>query len=107
MKEKEISISAKIDAAKGYDPFACFVGSTTDELLKRGAAAEESEEIDILTTLKEEVDSDCDGKGRRLIGLYFFANERERAVMDTLLVEICGWTMASLLKRALGEDPEG
>lgn len=71
-------------------------GCTTQEHIDNA----ESKNLDVLSVFAEEFNSDADGRSSQIISLYARANEDERAVMDALLIDICGWSMGSLIAMA-------
>lgn len=77
----------KVDYAKGM---------TTDESVKKAL----ENRYDVCEVLTTEILSDCDREPHAALQLYADANEHERAVMDALLINLCGWSMNSIINFA-------
>ena len=66
---------------------------------------EKAEKDEVLTErfeqmLLEEILSDEDRKAVRLISMYRNAPENYRMMIDAVLVDLCGWSMPTMLERA-------
>lgn len=79
---------------------ACFRGSTDDECLLRAIQKREDDEtFSITSTVLQQMQTDDDDETDKLLSFYLQANEAERSIMDYLLVSLCGWTMATLIRK--------
>lgn len=56
--------------------------------------------LDVITPLQTEILNDTENNSYQLLSLYEDADEHERALMDTVLVCICGWGMKSIIEMA-------
>ena len=78
----------------------CFRGSTTrEEVEKFLKECEEESEPTLIQTILEEMECDDEDESERLLLLYLNSNERDRALLDCLLVSLCGWTMSTLIEK--------
>ena len=68
------------------------------------------EKIDnIIPTIFIEMESDADNESDTLLRYFLRCNPQERAVVDKVLLYICGWTFATLLAKCgirIGEKGE-
>lgn len=88
--EKHIlGISSDTTGQNQVDAYGYLVGNTTDEDLQ--------EDKDVITRISMEMFDDDENDSVKLLELYRHADERERAIMDAVLVCICGWTMSSII----------
>lgn len=88
---------------KGYEPkpfYTPFLGNTETELID--AAIEK--EVEVLDIFREEFETDGDSKSANLLWLFKNASDVERAIMDTVLVELCGWSMRGLIEHDKEEN---
>jgi len=63
-----------------------------------------TDELDVISTIETEILSDESNESMKLLAMYKDATEEERAIMDTMLVDICGWTMGSIIMLASGRE---
>ena len=80
-------------------------GSTSDETIKKAL----EKRLDIISTIRSEMESDDDNESVRLLGLYEAADDNERAILDAALVALCGWTMENIIETTdgkVGEDDD-
>lgn len=65
------------------------IGVTTDESLEIA----EMEELDVVGQIVADILEDEENDSENLINLYINADETERAIMDSMLINICGYTV--------------
>ena len=53
----------------------------------------------IIPTLFAEMESDGENESEELLNYYLRCNSQERAVVDNVLMYICGWTFETLLAK--------
>jgi hypothetical protein len=51
----------------------------------------------LISTIFAEMESDGDNESEELLEYYLYCNQQERAVVDKVLIYICGWTFETLL----------
>ena len=51
----------------------------------------------LIPTLYAEMESDGENESEELLNYYLNCNQQERAVVDNVLLYICGWTFETLL----------
>lgn len=56
--------------------------------------------LDIVSQIQEEIMTDDRNDSWALLDLYEKANEQERCVMDALLIDLCGYSMGSIIHNA-------
>lgn len=76
--------------------YAGTAGMTSEEDIKK--ATELS--LDIVGTIFSEIESDCENETGRILRAYELANEDQRALMDYLLVALCGYSLGSIVEKA-------
>lgn len=76
------------------------IGKTTDVMIKKA----EEKNLDLVGQIAEEIFNDDENDTSNLLRLYKEANETERAIMDSMLVSICGWTMNTIIENAEKEE---
>ena len=79
--------------SKFYD---CFKGSTTWDNIKDGIELN----CDVVNQIQIEMESDTENESYKLLTAYQRANEDERALMDYILVCLCGYTMNTIIEHA-------
>ena len=57
-------------------------------------------DLDVVSEIYAAIATDSENESRKLLNRYLSANEQERAVMDDLLVMLCGYTMNSIIEHA-------
>ena len=77
--------------------FEYCLGKTTDETLNEAIIHER----DIISTITEEMLADQGYDPAILLQLYKKADELERAIMDSVLMCLCGWSMESIIKNSV------
>jgi hypothetical protein len=53
----------------------------------------------IIPTLMGEIASDGQNESRKLLKYYMQCNRQEKAVVNNILMYICGWTFPTILKK--------
>lgn len=72
------------------------VGETSAKTVSAALA----DKLSVKQLIKKELDNDSEDESEKMLKLYILANTEQRAVMDALLVCICGETMESLINNA-------
>jgi hypothetical protein len=54
---------------------------------------------DIIPTLYTEMESDGENESEALLGYYRECNTQEKAVVNNVMMYLCGWTFETLLER--------
>lgn len=75
-------------------------GNTTKEDVEYAI----NEDLDVISQIQTEMMTDYDCDSMSVLVDYMNANEDERAIMDALLINLCGWSMGSIIKRAAEAD---
>lgn len=76
---------------------------TTDDVLKEAMKIIEENEDEygsdysISGTVSAEMFSDDEDDSNRLLEMYLDADKKERAIMDAMLVCLCGYSMSSII----------
>ena len=78
------------------DRYDFIIGSTTDTEIQNAI----EKHIDIVSYIKCAIETNLENDSIRLLSIYEEADETERAIMDLALINICGFTMASVIKEA-------
>jgi hypothetical protein len=52
---------------------------------------------DLIPTIMSEIESDQENESDRLLAYYLRCNTQEKAVVDNVLMYLCGWTFETLL----------
>lgn len=86
-------------------PWSAFSGTTTNEVLDK-LNKTQTEDNTIVQMVLSQMESDTEDESERIITLYKYANTEERAILDSLLTALCGWSLASICKLMSGEEPE-
>ena len=68
-------------------------GTKADSILKALVA-----DADVISTIRQEAESDEENESAKLLNMYHNASDEEKAIMDSVLVTICGWTMESIIE---------
>lgn len=71
-------------------------GKTKTETIQRARKAE----YDVVNQILIEMETDTENESMKLLSDYAKANESERAIMDSFLVRLCGFTMESIIAKA-------
>jgi hypothetical protein len=53
----------------------------------------------IIPTLFAEIESDGENESRALFGYYTECNSQEKAVVNNVMMYLCGWTFETLLEK--------
>lgn len=72
------------------------LGNTTDEEIDSAIDGN----LDIVSVIRMEMTDDDENDTHHLLSLYKEADKKERAIMDALMISICGWTLSSLIRIA-------
>jgi hypothetical protein len=90
---------------KRYD---YLIGYTSDDELNDALnRIEETEDAwgdsdySIIRTIYSSMESDTEDDSKYLLKMYLDADEKERAIMDAVLVCVCGYSMSSIIKEML------
>lgn len=79
-------------------PFECFKGDTTLDQIKRfWEQYNRQDESSLVQTIFNEMASDSEDESENILALYSMVDERDRSLLDYLLVALCGWTLSSLM----------
>lgn len=70
-------------------------GNTTKEQIEMAI----NEDMDVIERICKEMMSDYDNDSMSLLVDYQMATEEERAVMDAVLVDLCGWSLGSIIEK--------
>ena len=63
---------------------------------------------DIIPTLYTEMESDGENESKALLGYYRECNSQEKAVVNNVMIYICGWSFETLLEKCgIKVDEEG
>lgn len=79
--------------SKFYD---CFKGDTTWNSIRKGIELD----CDVVSQIFAEMESDTENESSKLLTAYQKSNEEERALMDYVLVCLCGYTMNTIIEHA-------
>jgi hypothetical protein len=71
-------------------------GLTSDEII----AEAQEKNLDVVSQITEEIMTDDTNESSRILDLYKRANSQERAIMDALLIDLCGYSMSSIIDHA-------
>ena len=62
----------------------------------------------IIPTLMGEIESDRENESKNLLGYYLACNQLEKAVVNNVMIYLCGWSFETLLERCgIGIDEDG
>ena len=78
------------------DVFSVFTGDTTSQ----EAQAAIKNQLDVVSAIEMEMLSDDENESLYLLDLYVKGTARERSIMDSVIVALCGWTMSTIIKKA-------
>jgi hypothetical protein len=53
----------------------------------------------IIPTLYAEIESDGENESKALLGYYMRCNTEERAIVNNVMIYICGWSFETLLEK--------
>jgi hypothetical protein len=53
----------------------------------------------IIPTLMGEIESDSENESDRLLAYYLQCNTQEKAVVDNVMMYLCGWSFETILKK--------
>lgn len=70
-------------------------GNTTKEHIEMAI----NEDMDVIERIHQEMMSDYDRDSMSILVDYQMATENERAVMDALLINLCGWSLGSIIEK--------
>ena len=80
-------------------------GLTKDESIDKILENEQASD-EICNIILAEMESDADSEPYSLLHNYKKADKMERAAMDAVLINLCGWSMESIIDKALEEFPD-
>ena len=81
-------------------PFDCFMGTTTQECVcEFWKEYETQNNPSLISTILKEMQSDTEDESNKLLLLYMISDEKERAMLDYMLVVLCGWSMKTLIEK--------
>lgn len=81
-------------------PFDCFIGTTTQEdVCEFWKEYKTQNNPSLISTISEEMQSDTEDESSELLLLYMISDEKERAMLDYMLVALCGWSMKTLIEK--------
>jgi hypothetical protein len=62
----------------------------------------------IIPRLMEEIESDRENESDRLLAYYSTCNTQEKAVVNNVMIYLCGWSFETLLEKCgIGIDEDG
>jgi hypothetical protein len=62
----------------------------------------------IIPTLMGEIESDRENESKELLGYYLACNQLEKAVVNNVMIYLCGWSFETLLEMCgIGIDEKG
>ena len=79
---------------------------TPDELIEEALRANEDDEVSIVGEAFEQMATDSDDDTWRLLTDYRNASTEQKNAMDAVLVHITGYSLQSLIKKALGYETD-
>lgn len=71
-------------------------GSTTDDEIRSAV----EKRLDVVSAIRNAMETDDENDSMRLLSLYEEADETERAITDVLMINICGYTLSSIIREA-------
>lgn len=77
-------------------------GNTTKEQIVTAI----NEDLNVIEQIHKEMITDYDCDSMSLLVDYQMANEDERAIMDTVLINLCGWSMGSIIEQCKEDSTE-
>lgn len=83
-----------------------YIGQTTDEDIKAAYQMLEQEKS-VINKIMEEMASDGENESDKLLALYEESTKEERALLDSALIAICGWSLHTIIEMMKsGENSE-
>lgn len=70
-----------------------YLEDTTDDDIKKAKEGK----LDLVSAIKEQIESDVENETNNLLHLYETCSTEERAIADYLLVQICGYTLHTII----------
>jgi hypothetical protein len=67
--------------------------------MKKGGENMEEKINNIIPTLMGEIESDMENESDRLLNYYMECNSQEKAVVNNIMMYLCGWTFETLLEK--------
>ena len=62
----------------------------------------------IVPTLMGEIESDRENQSKELLNYYMECNQTEKAVVNNVMIYLCGWSFETLLEKCgIGIDEKG
>ncbi len=72
---------------------------TSDEMINEAIKAFHEDDCSVVCQVADEIQSDGDDDTAKLLQMYKYASEDQKAVIDATLVHLTGWSLRSLLER--------
>ena len=57
-------------------------------------------QLDVVSAIEKEIATDTENDSMYLLRMYKEANDETRALMDAMLIAICGWAMSHIIEKA-------
>jgi len=73
-----------------------YKGDTSEEVIRQA----DKDKVDIISQLFTEMTTDDENETEKLLELYLNVTDEERALLDYMLVSICGNTLHTLIENA-------
>ena len=70
-------------------------GNTTKEQIEEAINGD----FNVIERIYQEMMTDYDTDSMSLLVDYQMATEEERAIMDAVLIDLCGWSMGSIIEK--------
>jgi hypothetical protein len=67
--------------------------------MRKGGENMEEKINNIIPTLMGEIESDMENESDRLLNYYMECNSQEKAVVNNIMMYLCGWTFETLLEK--------
>jgi len=67
--------------------------------MKKGGENMEEKINNIIPTLMGEIESDGENESKELFGYYLECNQLEKAVVNNVMMYLCGWSFETLLEK--------
>lgn len=83
-----------------------FVPSIYDQVENSELEYAIDHDVDIVGTIFAEMESDGENESRKILARYLSGDAAERQLIDNVLVNLCGWSMSTLLKKAIENHEE-
>lgn len=77
----------------------------SDEALEKAQQLIDDMKVSLVGTIVCEAMEEPDDESDRLLALYRNGDANERAIIDAVLVNLCGWTMKNVIRLMNDEKP--